>query len=189
MLKKSRLFSFIFLLSFIFSSCGGYSTDPELFDTNLWVDDSVVDHPFITSPDFKVRLKKLMENSAAYWEVSTDKWSGWRIRIKSGEVWCGGPGYAGCTDPANQTITITLNGAVCLEHSPLLHEFGHASDERFFLGIPINVDHSHSSPLWTDWQRQTDMWQKMKREDIPLDDPCQTTWWIGDFPIIWGKYW
>lgn len=167
-------------------SCGGYNTDPELYDINLWIDESAVGNPIIKDPNFKHRLKTLMENSAAYWDASVDDWNGWRVRIKSGDVWCGSSGWGGCTDPWNQTITVSLDNSLCLEMSPLFHEFGHVARDGF---LGLTMDYSHSDPLWTDTPRMAAMWEFMRITVIPQDDQCQPLRWSNpNFPSIWGHY-
>jgi hypothetical protein len=165
----------------LISSCAGYTEDPTMYDTNLWIDDTAASNEIVTDPAFHERLHDLMYNSAMYWNSSTANYDGWRIRIKEGTVWCnGGPGYGGCTDPWNMTVTVSLDNSECLEASPLLHEFGHVMHES-------SLDTKHSDPLWYDWDRMAREWEHMKATSIPLDERCQSLQWSGyNSPPIWG---
>lgn len=106
-------------------------------------------------------VREAIAIAAWRWGQEPSVMAGWRLILKDGEVWCGGPNVltAGCTDPLNRTVTVTTRGSESIFHSALAHEVGHVADvETGFLGLGSG-DPDHVSREWSDCGRWLPLWR------------------------------
>ena len=168
-----------YLILMLLAGCM-YNGDPNLYGVDLVIDAGMETNTILVDPNFKVRLKKAIERGAQYWRMHPEELAGWRLRIKGGDVWCeGGGGYQGCTDFINFTVTITLEGASCIEMSAILHEMGHVKSYPW--GDPWHWDTG-----WWNHQGMENMWALTQAEDLPDGDLCKRlSWGPHNYPAPW----
>ena len=167
------------------SSCGTqqvWQGDPELYGVRLEVSGQ---RPWTERADFTDRLRRVIELGAARWGIDPAELAGWRILFRergADGIACGGdrnPHIDGCTDDADHTITITVDGWHCVEETPLAHEIGHVAMLRGADGDP-----GHRDARWWDDSAWGKLWDTMA-DRLPSPDGAVARCFVkGSYPRV-----
>lgn len=111
--------------------------DPDLFGVLLEAD---ADAPFASAPDFRPRLKHVLDATSRYFGHDPSELAGLRIIARNHWIDCPGVAgkMAGCYTPDDNTVQVAMAGFGCLEGTAVPHELLH-----YFIG-----DLQHHDPLW-----------------------------------------
>ena len=113
------------LIAMMLGACGGrteWSGDPQLHGVALIVESGA--ESYVNDLDFKARVLRMLELSAAYTGHDPEELHGLRVIVKPGRFPCGASDARGCYDPDDNTVRIAA-AATCIENSVMPHELVH----------------------------------------------------------------
>lgn len=160
-------------LSMYLAACGGkmeWPGDPAMFGVDVTTDPTDEPDPaVVNAPDFRARLRHVLEAATVYQGHDTSELAGLRLVMRRDRIQYDNPlglDAAGMTYTDSNTIEFVVPSSGCIEDAVIPHELVH----YFHGGDPY-----HMSPEFRLWYFKS-LWESL-HEGLP-----------GDCGLFWNDY-